>query len=382
MKIIYFTSFFTTDSDFPLIKEYQKRNVDVVYCLMATRYEKCAGLINLTEKLKTGIYKASQLQSFYAYKNYIDLEKVFVFYNDSKHRRDLKSLLFHIKVYRFLNSQKADIIHFGWYQRFFGKIFYHLPLKKFLTVHDPLEHSGNGNLSIEKDRRKAFSIMDRLILLNKYQINEFSKFYEIPLDKIVVNKIGYYDYLKQLVAENRTKRYRNILFFGYIREYKGLEYLCKAMIHVHAKYPDVKLVIAGGGNVYFDWKPYENLSYIEFKNYFIDLPELAELLNDCYFSVCPYKDATQSGVVQTAFSMDVPMIVTNVGALPEVVQNEYNGLVVPPCDSISLASAICDLLEHPDKLSFMKDNIKNVWQVKMSWEQIADVNLSSYQSLL
>ena len=60
----------------------------------------------------------------------------------------------------------------------------------------------------------------------------------------------------------------------------------------------------------------------------------------------------------------------------------YNGLVVPPCDSISLASAICDLLEHPDKLSFMKDNIKNVWQVKMSWEQIADVNLSSYQSLL
>lgn len=149
-----------------------------------------------------------------------------------------------------------------------------------------------------------------------------------------------FDYLREIQQVPTRIDAKYILFFGYISSYKGLEYLCEAMMKVHKSHPEVKLVIAGGGNIYFDWKPYKDLDYIILRNHFVDLPELAGLLSECEFSVCPYKDATQSGVVQTAFSLGVPMLVTNVGALPDVVKDGQNGLVVPPCDSSSLVGAI------------------------------------------
>lgn len=382
MRIVYFASFFTTDSDFPLIKELQRRNVDVVYCLMASRYGKRAGLINLKQKMKTGIYKASELDDFSLYKEYIDLDRIYVFYNDSIRGRGLKSLFFHIKVFRFLKNLNADIIHFAWFQRFHAKIFYFLNLKKCLTVHDPLEHSSNRDPSVEKDRKFAFKKMDKLILLNNVQLEEFKNHYHIDESYIVLNKMGYFDYLPQISHKRRFSSTPYVLFFGYIREYKGLEYLCKAMKIVHLKHPEVKLLIAGGGELYFDWQQYANLDYIVLYNKFIDLPDLACFLKFCEFSICPYKDATQSGVVQTAFSLDVPMIVTNVGALPEVVINNENGLVVPPCDVDALANSIADLLDNPQKLSLMKNNIKNKWQNEMSWKPIVDKYIECYNSLV
>ena len=224
--------------------------------------------------------------------------------------------------------------------------------------------------------------MDKFILLNALQLNEFVKHYNIAENKVVLNKMGYFDYLQYIYQRQKKVSGRNILFFGYIREYKGLEYLCKAMMLVHEKYPDLKLVIAGGGKIYFDWKPYSNLDYIELYNRFIDLPELANFLDSCEFSVCPYKDATQSGVVQTAFSMNVPMIVTDVGALSEVVENNKNGIVIPPCDSMALADAIIYLLDNPQKLIDMRLNIENEWKKNMSWSPIADKYIQCYKSLL
>lgn len=382
MKIIYFASFFTTDSDFPLIRKFQEKGVDVIYCLNASRYGNKAGLVNLKKNLKTGIYKASSLEGFQLYKDYLDLDRVYVFYNNSQHGKGLKSLLFHIKVFWFLRKQNADIIHFGWYQRSFGKMFYLLKIKKCLTVHDPLEHSGNSSISVEKDRKIAFAHMDKFFLLNALQLNEFVKHYDIAENKVVLNKMGYFDYLQYIYQRQKKVSGRNILFFGYIREYKGLEYLCKAMMLVHEKYPDLKLVIAGGGKIYFDWKPYSNLDYIELYNRYIDLPELASFLDSCEFSVCPYKDATQSGVVQTAFSMNVPMIVTDVGALSEVVEDNKNGIVIPPCDSMALADAIIYLLDNPQKLVDMRLNIEDEWKKNMSWSPIADKYIQCYKSLL
>ena len=382
MKIIYFASFFTTDSDFPLIRKFQEKGIDVIYCLMASRYGNKAGVVNLKNNLETGIYKAAKLEEFQIYKDYINLDRVYVLYNNSKHGKGLHSLLFHIKVFCFFKKQKADIIHFAWYQRFYGKMFYYLGIKKCLTVHDPFEHSGNGNSSVERDRKIAFANMDKLILLNASQLKKFAEYYNIDEDKIILNKMGYFDYLQYINQKHNDFIDRNILFFGYIREYKGLEFLCKAMKMVHSKFPNLKLIIAGGGKLYFDWKPYSNLDYIKLYNRFIDLPELAGFLDSCEFSVCPYTDATQSGVVQTAFSMNVPMIVTDVGALSEVVENGKNGIVVPPCNTIALADAIIDLLDDTQKLNSMRANIKNEWQKNMSWGPIADKYIKCYKSLL
>jgi glycosyltransferase involved in cell wall biosynthesis len=171
-----------------------------------------------------------------------------------------------------------------------------------------------------------------------------------------------------------------ILFFGQIVEYKGVEYLLEAMKIVHRHYPELMLVIAGGGKYYFDIEPYKKLDYIKIINHYIGTRELAGMLRACEFGVCPYKDATQSGVVQTAFTLEVPMVVTNVGALADAVQHNKTGIVVKPCDVNDLANVIMELHSDKEKLNAMRKNIKEEWMKNMGWESIANEYLKCYKA--
>lgn len=139
-----------------------------------------------------------------------------------------------------------------------------------------------------------------------------------------------------------------VLFFGFIREYKGLDLLLKAWREVSVEIKGessgkVKLLVAG--EFYDDRQKYDDLlselgigdEVVFYDNY------IAEDMIKYYFSVAdlvvqPYKTATQSGITQVAYSFGVPMIVTNVGGLSEIVPNEKVGFVVEPQSSaISMA---------------------------------------------
>ena len=172
----------------------------------------------------------------------------------------------------------------------------------------------------------------------------------------------------------------NILFFGLISPYKGLEYLCKAMVKVHEVFSNVKLTIAGGGKIYFDFSLYRQLDYIEVRNHYIGMKELASLLNRSSFVVCPYKDATQSGVIMTSFAMQCPVIASNVGALKEQIEDGKTGILVPACNVDALSNAIIELIKNPALLQKMKNNIKEINTSGInSWKIIADNYLSVYK---
>lgn len=383
MKVIYFGAIHSSDSDFPLLKEYSRKGIDWLAYVSLTKYVHKAGLFNIENLIpKTGLFKASVFAEMAPYADYIDLDRIIIINDYNTHQRLFSSRILWLKVFLHMKKQHADIFHVCWPLSGHATILFHLPCKKVLTVHDPISHSNMKNAKNEIVRKKSFKLFDKLVLLSKPLLNDFLSHYNISKEKVVVNKMGEFDYLREIKQIPSKVASKYILFFGYISSYKGLEYLCEAMNEVHKQYPDVKLVIAGGGKIYFNWQPFQNKDYIILRNHFIDLPELSGLLHDCEFSVCPYKDATQSGVVQTAFSMNVPMVVTNVGALPEAVKNGQNGLVVPPCDSKALAEAIKDLLANPQIVSSMRDNIKNVWQKHMTWEPIAQKYIKCYQSLL
>ena len=126
-----------------------------------------------------------------------------------------------------------------------------------------------------------------------------------------------------------------ILFFGFIREYKGLDLLIKAFADEHFRKLPVKLLIAG--EFYIDGKPYlELIDKLRLKDYIVlrtEFIENSEIVN--YFCACdivaqPYKDATQSGVTQIAYHFDKPMLTTNVGGLSEMVPDGKVGYVVAP----------------------------------------------------
>ncbi len=135
-----------------------------------------------------------------------------------------------------------------------------------------------------------------------------------------------------------------ILFFGFIRKYKGLDILLQAMADERIKSQGIKLLIAG--EFYEDDKPYHQIiqenqlqQQVILKTSFIPDSEVRYYLcsGDCV--VQPYKNATQSGVTPLAYHFEKPMIVTNVGGLPLLVPHEKVGLVCQPEPS-SIAEAI------------------------------------------
>lgn len=164
---------------------------------------------------------------------------------------------------------------------------------------------------------------------------------------------------------DRNKKY--ILFFGQIRDYKGLDILLDAMPQIN---PNIHLIIAGE----FFSNESQTLAHIEdlkiservhiYGNYIPD-KDITLYFSAADLAVLPYKKAKQSGVSQLAWHFDIPMIVTNVGELKNMVPNEKVGYVVNP-DYMEIAFAVNTFFEE-NKAAEMKKNLKEfkpnlVWQ--------------------
>ena len=135
-----------------------------------------------------------------------------------------------------------------------------------------------------------------------------------------------------------------ILFFGFIRAYKGLDLLLDALARVRRECP-VKLMVAGefyeGEDRYRAQVKRLGLEdAVLFHDQYIPEKRVALYFSACDVVVQPYRSATQSGIVQVAYQLGAPIICTDVGGLPEVVPHERSGFVVPPEDVAGMAQAI------------------------------------------
>ncbi len=144
-----------------------------------------------------------------------------------------------------------------------------------------------------------------------------------------------------------------ILFFGFIREYKGLDLLFRAMAESCVRELGVKLIVAG--EFYEDEKPYFDLIHkldlagrIIIHSHFISNEEVKFYFSAASLVVQPYRSATQSGVTQVAYHFNKPMVVTNVGGLAEIVPDGQCGYVVEP-DPVAIAGAICDFFSGDEE---------------------------------
>lgn len=165
-----------------------------------------------------------------------------------------------------------------------------------------------------------------------------------------------------------------LLFFGFIRDYKGLDILLKAFSHPELKNKKLKLLVAG--EFYENEAPYRELvkeSGIEedviFFNRFIKDEEVKLFFCASDLVVQPYKTATQSGVTQIAFNFDKPMLVTNVGGLKDMVSHKKCGYVVDT-DPDEIAMAILDYFDNDRKNEFSDCVSKE--KMKFSWNRVTD----------
>jgi len=168
---------------------------------------------------------------------------------------------------------------------------------------------------------------------------------------------------------------RVLLFFGFVREYKGLRYLLKALPLLAREVPDVHLLVVG--EFWEDKRPYFDLiaqlqigERVTIVDEYVCDEDVHKYFAAAHLVVLPYTSATQSGIVQLAFGAGKPVVTTNVGGLPEIVEDQKTGFVVDPRDPQALAQAMVRAFRG-DTLQRLTDNIEQVAE-KFSWERLVE----------
>ncbi len=193
-----------------------------------------------------------------------------------------------------------------------------------------------------------------------------------PGATVIKHLLPLFVYDAEPARKNDTKLH--LLFFGFVRPYKGLETLIKAIGIL--KNSDITLTVAGE---FWDGKA-EFLTLVNE----LDISEKVELIDRyipedemcrCFSSadlvVLPYKQSVTSGVIATAYGFRKPVLATNVGGFHEIIKGGYTGKLVPPDDPHALADGIVWFL-HNRQINF-KENIEQFTSKTMSWSSLVDV---------
>ena len=373
MKVAYISTPHLADCDIPLIGELQKK-LNLFYFLKVSESTKRLTLIKIESLNKRGgVYPASDFPELAYLANDIDLSKTYIVNLPGKHDWSISNLLTIFRMVCVILHKKINIVHLTWPPRY-GEFFTYLLRKRIvITMHDPLPHSSEDTWLNRLHRDVCFRLLNDFILLNETQKEDFIKTYHMGAKRVFLSHLSAYTNL-QNIKPQKPNVSNYVLFFGGTSSHKGIEYLCEAMDKVCKKHPDVKLVVAGKGKIYFDLNQYAIYSngHLVLLNRYLDDTELVGLIRSSLFVVCPYVDATQSGVIMSAFALNKPVIATNVGALPSMVKNGQYGTIVPPRDVTSLATAINTLIEDSQEIEAMTENIKHDYSKgKYSWNAIA-----------
>ncbi len=159
-----------------------------------------------------------------------------------------------------------------------------------------------------------------------------------------------------------------VLFFGFIRQYKGLDLMLEAL----AQTPGIQAIIAG--ECYEDWAFYQDIiskhnlaDRVHLFTDFIPTEQVRVFFSAADLVVQPYRTATQSGISQIAYHFEKPMVVTNVGGLPEIVTDGVSGYVVAP-EPVAIAAAMRDFFEN-NRTDGMQMGVK-AEKKRFSWENL------------
>ena len=230
-------------------------------------------------------------------------------------------------------------------------------IKLIINVHDPIQHSGEKNIKNIFAKKLFYKKAYKFITFSKYSQSIFIE--NNNNKKNCINlKLKPYKFYKNYIKKEAIEA-TYISFIGRISAYKGIDIFLDAIAILNTKYPAAKYIIAGS--------PYNNSIGDKLKNKYkfnnvkfvlnhLSNFEVCEIIQKSILIVCPYRDATQSGVVMTSLALHTPVIVSNQGGLPEYVQHNITGMIANT-DAESFATAIETFIVDPLKYKQLSENI-------------------------
>lgn len=247
---------------------------------------------------------------------------------------------------KFLKKYKADIVHFDSVtSRSIGLYPYLRTKKVFIAIHDPVQHSGEADWKEKVPPFVFYGMAKGFFFYSAFARDLFKAHYTKVTTPFNVIKLQPYTFVSQFLNKNK-KGGNTILFFGRLSYYKGIDLLLQAIPKVLQQYPNEKFIIAGKPSYGFQIDEETVNKYknnIEVVSRFLSTEELVDYIQDSKFVMCPYRDATQSGVVMTAFAAGKMVIATNVGSFSEYIIDDVNGYLAAP-DGNAIADKIIQAL--------------------------------------
>jgi glycosyltransferase involved in cell wall biosynthesis len=189
----------------------------------------------------------------------------------------------------------------------------------YYIMHDPLPHTGEKGRSLRLIRNIFFNYVDKFLLYSSSSTDLFNSNFPKYVGKTITLQTPIYRNLK-IPVQVKEKLYKTkVLFFGRISPYKGVELFYSAAEYLSKEFNDVLFIIAGKSLKGYFPRFLNNNSNpnIQIINEFIDLDTLSQLMTESSYCVLPYLDATQSGVVMTAYAYDLPVLVSDCPGLLE-----------------------------------------------------------------
>ena len=256
------------------------------------------------------------------------------------------------------------------------------------TIHEPNPLSrqiGGTILSIRPIlvvNNKILAIISDNIIVHGKNLREYLLTKNVPDSKVETIPHGDYSFFKRWEKKEIQTQKNNILFFGTITPYKGIEYLIQAekLIKEHVSNPTI--TIAGEGNIRKYEKQISQNSNFRILNKFIPDEEVAELFQKASLVVLPYTQGSQSGVVHIAYAFKKPVVATNVGSIPEIVDDGKTGFIVPSKDSKALAEAIIRILKNSELRKEMGENAYRKMKDELSWDKNAEKTVEVYKEAI
>jgi alpha-maltose-1-phosphate synthase len=323
-------------------------------------------------------------------------EKGIIFYNmakwlpkgDSLLASAIRPFLLFFPLLKGIATTSYDIVHIQGHSYLFFLFVPLLELKRkpiYWTMHDvdfrPTSPGIRGRLE---------SLQVRLLCQNGYLTRKVNAIvvhgtklkYALISRGISENKICViphldYGYLLPLSSKlDSDNSYEYVLLFGKIKPYKGVETLLEAARKVRKKLGNkFRVIIAGKGSKTFldSLLRTDDLEYIHIENRFIPEVEIPRLFKKAKFLVLPYTDASQSGVVSLAYTFSKPVIVSNVGSIPEYVDHGVTGFKFEIGDIDQLAKYMTELVENNDLCLEMGKNAYQKIKNEMSLERCSAV---------
>ena len=376
-KVLMIDSFVGNDYSFHLCEALKKAGIDISLVVTEDKIN------NRTTDYPLLPLSPSKAKSVSKYK------KIFQYYN------------YLLDIYKLIRQDKYNVIHFQFFRRrrtesLFFAMLKLIRIKIAHTVHDvtplnksKLDHLFNLLVYKKADILFVHSNSNKRILAQQIKLDE---------EKIKVVPHGDFDTFipDRIVTKTMARKFFSlsqeqnvILFFGAIKEYKGLDILLNSLSFVSKKINNLTLIIAGRADPSELELKYRNIISklakeikVIYHSGFIPSAEVAKYFIASDVVVLPYKRISHSGVLHLAYSFGKPVIATNVGDFKETIEEGKSGFVLSSNSQENLSEKIIQAFSDRLKLEEMGKYARNLCATKYSWKDSAESLIPVYEKMI